>query len=132
MLQLWNSIVIEQINRRVIEGDAPIGIARAGQAQLTERLAHFVLQTCSFSASQLCNFDSLGVDQMNSSSLLVSERQESCAGVRLRQYDALGRALLPPPLAWTCSNHGLERTTEGRLVREPRLLGHFRQSTAGV
>ena len=45
MLQLWNSIVIEQINRRVIEGDAPIGIALAAQAQLTEDSLIFILQT---------------------------------------------------------------------------------------
>jgi glutathione S-transferase len=70
-------------------------------------------------------------DQIDDSTVLLQARH-SAVRAGLRQYDAPAGSLLPPPLARTCPNHGLERATEGRLVREPRLLGHFRQCTAGV
>jgi len=38
---------------------------------------------------------------------------------------------LSSPLAWRASDDGSERSTEGRLIGEPRLQGHLRQRTSG-
>jgi hypothetical protein len=48
MFELGDRIVIEQIDRRVVEGDAPISIAPSGQAQLIERFTHGLLQSLRF------------------------------------------------------------------------------------
>ena len=39
-LELRHGVVVQQIDRRVIEGHAPVGAASAAQAELFERLAH--------------------------------------------------------------------------------------------
>src|SRR5271154_2909075 len=55
MLELWDRIVIEQVDRRVVEGDAPIGGASTGQVQLIRRFTHVVLQSRGFQALSLAS-----------------------------------------------------------------------------